>query len=412
MKFNLNSPGVKTPYHNKNTEIAAINDLLISYGIQVDNVIEGARLIQYRATIPASINVNKLMKLQPNLCIALNCDAVRIDKKGNQFIIEKPGAQNNVTLKEFYNNQFVDAKGLKIILGVDIEGNHIYTSLEKQVHMLVAGTTGSGKSMFLHQIIDSLLFKNPHIDIYAIDTKKVEFRAYENIKSFHYISDEVEAVKVLKMLVDTMEQRYDRFSSIGVRDIDSARAAGYQINNIVCVIDEFADLIMKAEYSKIIEEYVVKLAQKSRAAGIHLVIATQRPTADVITGLIKANIPCRVCLHVNSAMESRIVMDAKGGELLLGKGDLLFKGNGSQGEPMRLQACYISESEMNNIGQVVAYDNPILNTSNSYTNPVKEHEPIMNSHTEMSQTEKNLASRHIKKSFWDTFRQFASPTKR
>lgn len=402
MNFNLNNPTPKTPYPNKSAEIDAINDLLISYGIQVDKVVEGVRLIQYRATIPATININKLMKLQPNLCIALNCDAVRIDKKGNQFIIEKPGSQNNVTLKEFYNNQFQNADGLKLILGVDIEGNHIYTSLEKQVHMLVAGTTGSGKSMFLHQIIDSLLFKNPYIDIYAIDTKKVEFRAYENINSFHYISDEVEAVKTLKKLVDTMEERYNYFSSIGARDITSARAAGHSINNIVCVIDEFADLIMKAEYSKIIEECVVKLAQKSRAAGIHLIIATQRPTADVITGLIKANIPCRVCLHVNSAMESRIVMDAKGGELLLGKGDLLFKGNGSQGEPLRLQACYISESEMNNIGNVVARENPKPVTVSQAAPIDKPYEPIMKESAESEKVEEE------KKSLWKSFEKVAT----
>ena len=403
MNFNLATPSIKAPYQNKAADIEAINNLLIQYGIQVDNVIEGARLIQYRCTMPAAINVNKLMKLQPNLAIALNCDTVTIDKVGNQFIIEKPGANNNVRLKEFYNDKFLKADGLKIILGTDIEGHKIYTSLEKQVHMLVAGTTGSGKSMFLHQIIDSLLFKNPYIDILAIDTKKVEFNSYDKIKSFHYISDAVDAVKALKVLVDTMEQRYNTFAAMGVRDIEAARKAGKRINNIVCVIDEFADLIMQKEYTNIIEEYIVKLAQKSRAAGIHLIIATQRPTRDVITGLIKANIPCRVCLNVSSAMESRIVMDAKGGENLLGKGDLLFKGNGSQGEPLRLQACYISEAEMNNIGEVVARQNPKAVTP-TYTKADIEaakanYKPIMSEHEDTIEPEKE--------SFWDKFMKFA-----
>ena len=346
-------------YTGRHTDIQALNNILIQYGISIDNVTEGARIIQYKATLTPSVNVNKLLKLEPNIRIALNNDNVFVSVKGNQFIIQKPGATSTIVLREFYTKTFINSDGLKLIMGVDIDGHHIYTDLAKQPHMLIAGTTGSGKSMFLHQVIASLLMKNPGIELYAVDTKQVEFNAYSRISNFHYITDEVEAVKMLKQLVDTMEARYRTFAAKGYRDITQARQSGLCIEPIVCIIDEFADLIMKPQHSKIIEEYVVRLAQKSRAAGIHLVIATQRPTADVITGLIKANIPSRVCLHVNSAMESRIVMDIKGGENLLGYGDLLYRSNGSF-EPIRLQSCFISPYEMQGIGNLIAGQNQTI----------------------------------------------------
>lgn len=343
----------RTHYSGKQADIQILNKYLIQFGIRIDNVIESARLIQYKATLTPYVNVNKLLKLEPNIRIALNDDNSTVSVNGNQFIVQKPGATSTIVLREFYNNNFLNAEGLKLIMGVDINGNHIYTDLAKQPHMLIAGTTGSGKSMFLHQVIISLLMKYPTIKMYAVDTKQVEFKAYSRIPNFHYITDEEKAVTMLKELVNTMEARYKTFAEKGYRDISHARQSGYDIEPIICIIDEFADLIMKKEYSKVIEEYVVKLAQKSRAAGIHLVIATQRPTADVITGLIKANIPSRVCLHVNSAMESRIVMDAKGGETLLGNGDMFFKSNGSF-DPIRLQSCYISEKEMQAIGNLLS----------------------------------------------------------
>ena len=340
-------------YPHVDEEAAKINNLLAAHGIKLESYTQSPAIIQYNATIPVTANINKLMKLEPNMKVALNCDSVQINIKGNQLHIQKPCNRNNLYLSFMYTAQFISAKGLTLIMGQDIEGNRIYTDLAKQPHMLVAGTTGSGKSMFLHQAIISLLMKDADIEIYAIDAKQVEFNAYKGIRNFHYITDEAEAVQTLKRLVDIMEGRYKTFSEKGYRDITQAQQSGLNIKPIVCVIDEFADLIMRPEYSKLIESYVVRLAQKSRAAGIHLIIATQRPTADVITGLIKANIPSRVCLHVNSAMESRIVMDAKGGENLIGHGDMLYKSNGSF-EPIRLQSCYISPDEMRMIGIEIA----------------------------------------------------------
>lgn len=358
-------------YSGRHADVQALNDLLISFGITIDNIIEGPRLIQYKATLSPAVDLNKLLKLEPNIRIALNSNNATIAVSGNQFIIQRPGATSTIVLREFYTKTFLNVSGLKLIMGVDINGDHIYTDLAKQPHMLVAGTTGSGKSMFLHQVIISLLMKYPTIKIYAVDTKQVEFNAYKNIPNFTYVTDETQAVKTLKQLVDTMDARYKTFSQKGYRDITHAREAGYNIDPIVCVIDEFADLILRQDHSKVIEDYIVKLAQKSRAAGIHLVIATQRPTANVITGLIKANIPSRVCLHVSSAMESRIILESKGGENLLGNGDLLYKSNGSF-EAIRLQSCYISPAEMQAIGNLLAAthqphtNNSTINTASTY----------------------------------------------
>lgn len=387
-------------YSGRHADIQALNELLIQFGISIDNVVESARLIQYKATLTPSVNVNKLLRSEPNIRIALNSDNATVSVTGNQFVVQKPGATSTIVLREFYTKTFLNTEGLKLIMGVDINGNHIYTDLAKQPHMLVAGTTGSGKSMFLHQVIISLLMKYPTIRIYAVDTKQVEFNTYSRIPNFNYITDELKAVTTLKQLVDIMESRYKTFSDRGYRDITHARQSGYDIEPIVCIIDEFADLIMKQEHSKIIEEYVVKLAQKSRAAGIHLVIATQRPTADVITGLIKANIPSRVCLHVNSAMESRIVMDAKGGENLLGYGDMLYKSNGSF-EPIRLQSCFISPNEMQAIGKLLEAK-PQTTTSNSTptnTTTGSFHKPSPD-FSKMDQNEATLKKEESKKPWY------------
>ena len=146
-------------YSGRHADIQALNELLIQFGISIDNVVESARLIQYKATLTPSVNVNKLLRSEPNIRIALNSDNATVSVTGNQFVVQKPGATSTIVLREFYTKTFLNTEGLKLIMGVDINGNHIYTDLAKQPHMLVAGTTGSGKSMFLHQVIISLLMK-------------------------------------------------------------------------------------------------------------------------------------------------------------------------------------------------------------------------------------------------------------
>lgn len=383
-------------YEHKEIEASILNQLFYPYGISIRGYIESPRLIQYRATLPMTANINKILKLEPNARIALNCDDVHMRISGNQLIIEKPGASNTTVLRQYVTNNFLDKDGLKLIMGADTENNRTYTDLAKQPHMLVAGTTGSGKSMFLHQVIISLLLRNPDLQIMAVDTKKVEFTAYEGLNNFKYISEASEAVKTLKSLIETMEQRYELFAANGWRDIDQAKAAGYDIQPIVFIADEFADLIMHEEYTKVIEESVVRLAQKARAAGIHLVIATQRPTADVLTGLIKANIPSRVCLRVTSQMESRVIMDMKGGETLLGKGDMLYLENGSM-NPVRIQACYVSPDEMKAIANCIIearqLNYHIAPKSQAPSNEPKPYEPIMKDHSDVE--EKPIKHRNI-----------------
>ena len=390
----LNPIETRTAYPLKEVEKCAINRVLIQYGVKIDSIIEGARVIQYRATLSPTVNTSKIMRLESNLKIALNTNDMVMSIEGNQLIIQKEGAKNKVNLASFYNDEYADPSGISIIIGEDVNGNHIYADLAAQPHMLVAGTTGSGKSMFLHQIILSILMKYPNTNIYAIDTKNVEFNPYRDIPTFHLVTEAQDAAQVLSNLVDNMNRRYEVFAQNGYRDITHARSNGYILNPIVCVIDEFADLIMQKEYTKEIEANIVKLAQKSRAAGIHLVIATQRPTADVITGLIKANIPSRVCLKVNGAMESRIILDRKGGENLLGNGDLLFLGKGMF-EPIRIQACYVDTTEMNGIGNE-------LTVNSEY--PIKNGNSVKNA---INATEKRLATRSLNKpTFKDKAMQF------
>lgn len=342
-------------YEAKTSDIAAIDNLLAKYGIAVTRYMESPTIVQYRVQLTPNCNITAIMKLQPNLCIALDCDNVRVFREKSELVIEKKGADNILLLGDLYNEQFRNAKGMKIILGKDSTGQNLYTDLRKAPHLLVAGTTGSGKSIFLHSVILSLLMKNPSLEIYGIDTKATEFANYRRNPAFHFISDAGTAIRTLSKLCVEMDSRYRTLSQHGCRDMESANAKGIDMKPIVVVIDEFADLMLLS--GKEVEQYVVRLAQKARACGIHLVIATQRPTADVITGLIKANMPTRVCLKVNSGLDSRIILDRKGGESLSGHGDMLYLGNGMF-EPIRIQGCYMEESEIISIASVSGMNNP------------------------------------------------------
>ena len=331
-----------------------INAVISQYGIIIDAEIKGLRVTQYRATLTHSAPVNKLMKLETALSIALNDDSVVVSREGNQFIIEIAEGNGIVNLSSLLNDKFKAAKGMTVALGKAINGDNLYTDLSRQPHMLVAGTTGGGKSMFLHSVIESLFFKQPNTEIFAIDGKGSEFAVYQDIPRFHYIKDIPNTLHTLRWLCGEMDRRYDIFAQNGWRDIDSAWANGRKLIKIVCIVDELADLMLQSkEIKSEIEDCIVRLAQKSRAAGIHLVLATQRPTSDVLTGLIKANIPCRVCFRVTSALESRIVLDRNGAEKLLNNGDMLFLGKGNM-NTIRVQACYISEADMKQAASNIA----------------------------------------------------------
>ena len=330
----------------KERDIRAINNLLSKHGLIVTSGIESFTTIQYRVKLSPDSNLSKLLKLQPNLCIALDDDTVRLYREKSELVIEKKGADNTIWMGTLYTEQFDDHKGLPIMLGIDAQGNRVITDLKKMPHALFAGATGSGKSVLESVFICSLLIKYPNMIIYGIDTKRVEFQSFRYAPNFHLVTDAAAATQTLRDLCDEMEDRYNQLVRAKVNNIDEYNNKGGKMNPIVVIIDEFADLMLLS--GKHVEEYVVRLAQKARACGIHLIIATQRPTKEVVTGLIKANIPTRICLKVTSALDSRIILDRNGGETLVGKGDMLFLGNGAF-EPIRIQGCYLEEVEKSNV---------------------------------------------------------------
>lgn len=341
----------KLSENQKATERRAINNLLSSYAVSVTRCIESPRMIQYRAELPPDCNINKILKLQPNLCIALSDDTVNLYREKSELVIEKRGADNKIRLGDVFIPQRMNDIHLPLMLGKDMEGNNVYTKLAKAPHILIAGTTGSGKSVFLHSIICSLLIADPYTRIYTVDTKKTEFAAYSRVPTVHTITEAADAVRMLSQLCAEMEERYDVLEKYGCRDIEELRQKNVAMRRIVVVIDEFADLMGLSAAS--VERYVVRLAQKARACGIHLVIATQRPTREVVTGLIKSNMPTRICLKVTSGIDSRIILDRKGGEVLTGNGDMLFLGNGAF-EPIRIQGCYLEDREIENIANLAS----------------------------------------------------------
>jgi DNA segregation ATPase FtsK/SpoIIIE, S-DNA-T family len=246
---------------------------------------------------------------------------------------------------------------LAVALGLDIAGKPIVTDLKKMPHGLIAGATGSGKSVCINTMLVSLLYKAHPDDVklLLIDPKMVELAPYNNIP--HLVSPVITDVKAatasLKWAVEEMERRYELFAHTGVRDINrfnelaiKHRRFSEKLPFIVIVIDELADLMMMAPAD--VEEAICRIAQKARACGIHLIIATQRPSVDVITGLIKANVPTRIAFSVSSQIDSRTIIDISGAEKLLGRGDMLFLENGSS-KPFRLQGTFVTDNEIDDI---------------------------------------------------------------
>lgn len=351
IRLKSSSGTISTP-PNEYKDIAAINEVISSYGLKVTETIHGASTVQYRIELPIDLkNINPIMRLKTNICIALNDDNVNYYRQGKDLIIERKGEFNLVYFGDMVNDSVVfrSEPGIKLALGKDIHGDRIYTDLKKAPHMLIAGSTGSGKSELLHSIVASIVYRMPyHPNALAIiDMKGTEFTAYKKTGFVPIISNEKEAFIFLEKMVKFMDQRYEELEKHGYADIDEGMKLG--MNPIVIVVDELADLILK---NKRVEDELVKIAQKGRAAGIHLVLATQSPRHDVVTGLLKANIPVRVALQTTNGLESRIIMDRQGAENLNGKGDMLFLGRGMQ-YPIRLQGAYVDNSDKQKIREVL-----------------------------------------------------------
>ncbi|QBP18681.1 DNA translocase FtsK [Acetilactobacillus jinshanensis] len=330
---------------------------------QVVDWTNGPTVTQFQVKLHLGVKVSKINHLSDDLKMALAAKDIRIQAPipGKTTCgIEIPNPKPRpVMLSEVVNSKtFRDSKSdLTIALGVDLTGKPRVTDLRKMPHGLIAGATGSGKSVFINCMLVSLMYKATpqELKMILIDPKAVEFAPYNGIPYLlsPVISEPKQAAASLKWATKEMNERYEKLAAAGVRNIEqfnekaeSHHQPQMKMPYILIVIDELADLMMVAGDE--IETYIVRITQKARAAGIHLVVATQRPSVDVITGTMKNNIPTRVAFMVSSQVDSRTIIDQSGAERLLGKGDMLFLGNGSS-HPIRLQGCYVSNQEIDKV---------------------------------------------------------------
>ena len=348
---------------------ARLNETLESFRIEahIINVTRGPSVTRYEVELEKGVRLNKLTTAADDIALSLGATGVRIAAipgKISVVGIEVPNRDvNTVSLREVIDSsEFTGAKSKSsFAVGKDIGGSCIVGNIAKLPHMLIAGTTGSGKSVCMNSIIISLLYKATpaEVKLIMIDPKMVELVNYNGIPHLQIpvVTDPKKAAGSLQWAVTEMMRRYRSMSDAGVRDLESYNSIMESQNEpeaklaqIVVVIDELADLMLVA--AKEVEESICRIAQMGRAAGIHLVIATQRPSADVITGLMKANIPSRIAFAVASAMESRIILDTQGAEKLVGKGDMLYAPIGS-GKPKRVQGCFVSDGEVEAVAAYV-----------------------------------------------------------
>jgi len=335
-----------------------LEETLASFGIEaaVVDVFQGPVITRYDLHPAPGVKVSRIVNLANDLALALAARGLRIEAPipGKAAIgIEVPNKEPRVvTFRELVRtNKFWNTGKLGVAMGVDIAGRPVIADLGKMPHLLIAGATGSGKSVCLSALILSLLYKAAptEVKLIMIDPKMVELSIYDGIPhlSAPVVTEAKRASAILKAVVDEMETRYKTFAERGVRDLErynqSLRKEEAPMPYVVVIIDELADLMMVAPAD--VEDAICRLAQKARATGIHLVVATQRPSVDVITGLIKANIPSRIAFAVSSQVDSRTILDMAGAEHLLGRGDMLYAPVGSL-KPQRLQGALVLDEEI------------------------------------------------------------------
>ena len=332
-----------------------------NFGIEVKIVkaIVGPSITQFQILPTPGTKVSKIVNLSNDIALNLAAKDVRIEAPipGKSLIgIEIPNTVNElVTMKEVFVND-EDNSPLSVTLGKDVSGESIFTRIDKTPHLLIAGSTGSGKSVCVNTIITSILLKNKpdKVKLIMIDPKMVELSIYDGIPHLltSVVTDPIKAADVLHKVVLEMENRYREFARARVRNMEgynkiAAKDSDYkELPYIVVIIDELADLMMVS--SKEVEESIARIAQKARAAGIHMIIATQRPSVDVITGVIKTNIPSRIAFAVSSSIDSRTILDKSGAETLLGKGDMLYLSADSS-KPVRIQGAFLSDEEVEKV---------------------------------------------------------------
>ena len=337
---------------------------LYSFGVsaKVENVSVGPAITRYELKPAEGVRVSKIANLADDIALNLAAETIRIEAPipGKRAVgIEVPNKEKEaVHLREVLDSQeFVENKSkLTVALGKDVAGNIQLADIGKMPHVLIAGSTGSGKSVCINTIITSIIYnaKPSEVKFVMVDPKVVELSVYNGIPHLliPVVTDPKKAAGALAWAVQEMDERYNKFASKGVRDlkgynkaIEKENEAG-KLPQIVIIIDELADLMMVAKND--VEDAICRLAQKARAAGMHLVIATQRPSVDVLTGLIKANVPSRIAFAVSSQVDSRTILDSVGAEKLLGKGDMLFFPSGAP-KPSRVQGAFVSDDEVEKI---------------------------------------------------------------
>lgn len=336
---------------------------LYSFGVsaKVENVSVGPAITRYELKPAEGVRVSKIAKLSDDIALNLAAESIRIEAPipGKQAVgIEIPNVEKEtVPLRDVIeSDEFDDTKSsIAMGLGKNIAGEVVIADIAKMPHVLIAGSTGSGKSVCINTLITSILYKSKpsEVKLLMVDPKVVELSVYNGIPHLliPVVTDPKKAAGALAWAVQEMEKRYHLFAEKGVRDLKGYNKAMKsetlgKLPQIVIIIDELADLMMVAP--KDVEDAICRLAQKARAAGMHLVIATQRPSVDVITGIIKANIPSRIAFAVSSQIDSRTILDMAGAEKLLGKGDMLFYPIGAA-KPVRVQGSFISDQEVENV---------------------------------------------------------------
>ena len=361
-----------------------LEDTLMSFGVEakVLQVTKGPSVTRFEIQPSPGVKVSKIVNLQDDIALGLAASAVRMEAPipGKSAIgIEVPNKkQTPVFLREVLDSKEFQESNKKIsfALGKDITGTCIVGDLSEMPHMLIAGATGSGKSVCINSLIVSLLYKYSPDDIklLMIDPKVVELSVYNGIPHLliPVVTEPKKAAGALNWAVNEMDKRYELFTKYKVKNIKSYNQQvekGFiseKLPYIVLIVDELADLMMTCPND--VEDYICRLAQKARAAGIHLIIATQRPSVDVITGVIKANIPSRISFAVSSGIDSRTILDQPGAEKLLGRGDMLYSPMGAN-KPLRIQGAFISEEEVENVVEFIKSSEDEVN----YKEEIIEH---------------------------------------
>ena len=388
-----------------------LEDTLMSFGVEakVLQVTKGPSVTRFEIQPSPGVKVSKIVNLQDDIALGLAASAVRMEAPipGKSAIgIEVPNKkQTPVFLREVLDSkEFQEStKKISFALGKDITGTCIVGDLSEMPHMLIAGATGSGKSVCINSLIVSLLYKySPdEIKLLMIDPKVVELSIYNGIPHLliPVVTEPKKAAGALNWAVNEMDKRYELFTKYKVKNIKSYNQQvdkGFiseKLPYIVLIVDELADLMMTCPND--VEDYICRLAQKARAAGIHLIIATQRPSVDVITGVIKANIPSRISFAVSSGVDSRTILDQTGAEKLLGRGDMLYSPMGAN-KPLRIQGAFISEEEVENVVDFIKSSEDEVNYREEIIEHINNENLSSSSHSGDSEENDELLDEAIK----------------